>query len=88
MLFVPAFTPLTFHWNDGVDPPPAITVAVKVTDVPAQTGFADGAMDTAAVGFGVIVRRTEFEVAGFPELQVALDVTTQVIVSLTTGTKV
>ena len=34
-LFVPAFTPFTFHWYDGVAPPLA-GVAVKVTEVPAQ----------------------------------------------------
>ena len=56
-----------------------------MTEVPAQTGLADGAMEilTGRIGFTVIV--TEPEVAGLPVAQVALEVTSQVITSLFAG---
>ena len=38
---LPALVPLTFHWYEGVVPP-FVGVAVMVTDVPEQTGFAEG----------------------------------------------
>jgi len=81
---VPALVPLTFHWYDGVVPPLA-GVAVNVTDVPAQTGFAPAAMVTLTgrLEFTVIV--TVFDVAGLPVAQVALDVSTQVTASLFNG---
>jgi len=41
----PEVTPLTFHTYEGVDPP-LVGVAVNVTEVPAQTGFADAAIAT------------------------------------------
>jgi hypothetical protein len=44
-LFTPALTPFTFHWYDG-DVPPLMGVAVYVTDVPSQTGFADAEIET------------------------------------------
>ena len=56
--------------------------AVKVTDVPAQTGFAEAAIDTLTGRFGLTTIVTVFEVAGLPEAQVAFDVTMQVIASL------
>jgi hypothetical protein len=37
-LLLPAFTPFTFHWNDG-DPPPLLMVAVKVTFEFKQLGL-------------------------------------------------
>ena len=37
-LFVPAFTPFTFHWYDGVVPP-LVGVAVNVADAPAHSGL-------------------------------------------------
>ena len=51
---------------------------MKVTDVPAQTGFAEAAMLTLTgkIGFTVIV--TVLLVAGLPLVQVSLDVSTQV----------
>ena len=65
-----------------------VGVAVKVTEVPAQTGFAEAAIEmlTGRLGFTVIV--TELDVAGLPVAQVALDVKTQVIMLLFTGVKV
>ena len=79
--------PFTFHWYVGVVPP-LVGVAVKVTDVPAQTGLADGATDTltGSSGFTIIVR--VFEVAGLPVGQVALEVRVQVTRSLFAGTLV
>ena len=58
--------------------PPLVGTAVKVTEVPAHTGFADAdiATDAVTVGFTVIV--TLLEVAGLPVTHVALLVITQV----------
>ena len=44
MLFVPALTPLTFHWYAGINPP-LTGVAVNVAFVPAQTGFDNAEME-------------------------------------------
>ena len=52
-------------------------VAVKVTRVPAQTGFADAAMETLTGSIGFTVMVTTFDVAGFPDVQVALEVRAQ-----------
>jgi len=62
-----------------------VGVAVKVTEVPAQTGFADAAMETLTGRFGLTVMVIVFEVAGLPVAQVALEVSTQVITSPLTG---
>ena len=40
MEFGPTFNPLTFHWKIAVIPP-FIGIAVRVTGIPAQIGFAD-----------------------------------------------
>jgi hypothetical protein len=58
-----------------------IGAAVKVTEFPIQKGFDDGEMDilTGSKGFTVIV--TELLVAGLPEVQVAEEVSVQVIIS-------
>ena len=63
-----------------------VGVAVKVTKVPAQTLLAEAAIDklTGSKGFTVMV--TVLEVAGFPVVQVALEVTTQLIVLPLAGT--
>ena len=50
-----------------------VGVAVKVTLVPAQTGLAEGAIDTLTGNTGVTVMVTEPEVAGLPDLQVRLE---------------
>ena len=72
--------PLTFHWYAGAAPP-LTGVAVNVTEVPAQTGFADVAMETLTGRFGFTVMVTVLEVAGFPVVQISLEVSTQVIAS-------
>ena len=59
---------------------------MKVTEVPVQTGLADATIDTPAVTLGVTVIVTVLDVAGLPVAQVALEVITQVIASLFTGT--
>ena len=62
-----------------------VGVAVNVTEVPAQTGLAEAAIDklTGSSGFTVMV--TVFEVAGLPVGQVAFEVNTQVTTSLLVG---
>ena len=85
MLVAPGtLVPFSFHWYVGVVPP-LVGVAVKVTDVPAQTGLAEAAIDklTGSSGFTVMV--TVFDVAGLPVGQVAFEVSTQVIRSLLEG---
>ena len=62
-----------------------VGVAVKVTEVPAQTGFAEGAIITLTGRFGLTVMVIVFDVAGLPVAQVALEVSTQVIASPLTG---
>ena len=61
-------------------------VAVKVTEVPAQTGFAEGVTATLTGSSGFTFMVTVFEVAGLPLGQVALEVSTQITASLLIGT--
>ena len=61
---------------------------MKVTEVPAQTGLAEGATDTLTGSSGFTVMVTVFDVAGLPLGQVALEVKTQVTRSLFAGTLV
>ena len=77
--------PLTFHWYVGVEPP-FTGVAVKVTELPVQTGFAEGLTEmlTGSRGFTFMV--TVFEVAGLPVAQMAFEVRTQITASLLIGT--
>ena len=65
-----------------------VGVAVKVTEVPAQTGLAEAAIDTLTGSRGFTVMVTVFDVAGLPVGQVALEVKTQVTRSLFIGTLV
>ena len=51
-----------YHWYVGA-PPPFVGVAVKVTEVPEQTGFELAAIDTLAA-------KTEFTVMVPVEVQV------------------
>ena len=62
--------------------PPLVGVAVKVTLVPVQIGFAEAEIETEAgkEEFTAIVMA--FDVAGLLETQVRLEVITQVITSL------
>jgi hypothetical protein len=57
-----------------------VGVAVKVTEAPEQIGFADAATETLTGKFGFTVMVTVLEVAGFPIVQVAFEVKTQVTV--------
>ena len=69
------------------DAPPLTGDAVKVTELPEQTGLADEATVTLTGRFGLTVIVTAFDVAGLPVAQgAALDVKIQVITSLFTGT--
>ena len=63
-----------------------VGVAVKVTEVPAQMLFAETAIDTLTGSNGLTVMVTALEVAGLPDLQVSLEVRTQVITSPFAGT--
>ena len=56
-----------------------VAVAVKITEVPAQTGLEDADIDTLTGSSGLTVIVTVFEVAGLPVAQVAFEVSTQVI---------
>ena len=73
----PMLPPLTFHWYAG-EAPPFTGVAVKVTLVPAQTGLALAPIDTLTGNIGFTVIAMVLEVAGLPDLQVRLEVSTQV----------
>ena len=68
----------------GVDPP-FVCVAVKVTEAPVQTGFAEAATETLTGSNGFTVMVTVFDVAGLPVGHVALEVRTQVTASLAIG---
>jgi hypothetical protein len=83
-LLVPEFTPLTFHWYDGVSPP-FVGVAVNVTGVAAQTGLAEATIETLTGKLALTVIVMTFEVAGLPVAQVALDVRIHFTWSLLTG---
>ena len=61
-------------------------MAVKVTEVPAQTGLAEGAIDTLTGSRGFTVMVTVLDEAGLPVGHVALDVSTQTTASLLEGT--
>ena len=60
--------------------PPFTGVAVNLTEVPEHTGFADAAKVTLTGRIGLTVTVTELEVAGFPDVQIADDVRTQLII--------
>lgn len=81
VLFVPTFTPFSFHWYDGVVPP-LVGVAVKVTEVPEQIvlpGFADILTAGTTVVLTVIVIPLLVAVIG--DAHEALLVITQVTTS-------
>ena len=56
-----------------------------MTDVPAQTGFAEGEMETLTGNNGVTVIVTVLDVAGLPVGQTTLEVSMHVTTSLLTG---
>ena len=68
-LFVPAGVPFTIHWYAGVMPP-LTGVAVKVTAVPAQTGFALAETDTLTGSNGLTVIVTVLVARGPPHVPV------------------
>ena len=78
--------PFSFHWYVGVVPP-LVGVAVNVTEVPAQTGLAEAAIDTVTGSNGLTVMVTVFDVAGLPVGQVTFEVRTQLIVLPLAGIK-
>jgi hypothetical protein len=55
-----------------------VGVAVNVTGVAAQTGLAEGTIETLTGRLALTVIVTTFEVAGLPLTQVALEVSTTV----------
>ena len=65
--------------------PPLVGVAVYVTEVPAQTGFAEAPTETLTGSSGFTVMVTIFEVAGLPDGQDALEVSTHTTASLPAG---
>ena len=65
-----------------------VGVAVNVTEVPAHTGLAEAAIDTLTGSSGFTVMVMAFEVAGFPVVQVSLEVRTQEITFPFAGVKV
>lgn len=60
-------------------------MAVNVTKVDGQTGFAEAAIEMLTGRFGLTVIVTVLEVAGLPVAQVAFEVRTQVTASLFAG---
>ena len=81
-LFVPTLVPFTFHWYPGVVPP-LVGVAVNVTEVPAQMApEGTAAIDTLTGRLALTAIVSALEVAGLPVAQTALEVSTQVTISL------
>ena len=62
-----------------------MTIAVKVTVVPAQTGLASDVIETLTGRNGLTVMVTIFEVAGLFVVHGAFEVSTQVIASPDNG---
>ena len=77
-------TVFLYHWYVGVVPPPT-GVGVKVTEVPAQTLFALGAIVTLAGTTALTTIVVVGDVAGLPEAQGALEVITTYTASPFTG---
>ena len=57
-----------------------------MTEVPAQTGLAEAAIDKLTGRFALTAMVIELDVAGFPVGHVAFDVNTQATTSLLDGT--
>jgi hypothetical protein len=80
VILVPTLVPFNFHWYAGVAPP-LVGVAVNVTEVPEQTGFAEAAILTLTGKFGLTTIVIVLEVAGLPVTHDAFEVNTQVTIS-------
>lgn len=74
---VPTPRPLTCHWYEG-EIPPFKGVVVKDTRVPTQAGFCEAATVTLTGRFGLTIIAIPFDVAGLPEVQAKLEVSTHV----------
>jgi hypothetical protein len=61
--------------------PPLVGVAVNITEVPEQTGFAEAAILTLTGKLGLTTIVIVLEVAGLPVTHDAFDVKTQVTIS-------
>ena len=82
---VPALIPLIFHWYNG--PGPGLKgVAVKVTEVPGQTGFWLAAIFTLTGLAELTDMMMGDEVAGLPKAQDALEVRVHATLSPFSGT--
>jgi len=68
--------PFTFHRKEGVAPP-LVGVAVKVTELPWQKGFADAEIDTLTGRLGLTIIVIVLLVAGFPDGHKILEVRMQ-----------
>ena len=75
---------MIFHWYTGAVPPLTGT-AVKVTCVPVQNGFVGVEIVTLAGKALLTFIVIEFDVAGLPLAQVALEVSEQEITSPFSG---
>ena len=62
-----------------------VGVAVKMAEVPKQTGLEDAEIDTLTGSSGLTIIVTVFEVAGLPVGHVAFEVSTQMTASLFAG---
>ena len=82
---VPAFTPLTYYWYDGVVPP-LVGVAINVTGLPGQKGFADAAITRLTGKLLLVVIDSVLLVIGFANGQSILEVNSQFTWSPLRGT--
>ena len=73
-LVAPLIFTLFFTHCQAGDVPPLNGVAVRVTDVPAQTEFAETATETFTIWIGLTVISIILDVAGFPVAQERLEV--------------
>ena len=60
-------------------------VAVKVTELPRQNGFDEAEIELLTARFGLTDIVTELLVAGFPVMQVAFEIKTQLTISPLSG---
>ena len=79
-LFVPAFTPFTFHWYTGAVPP-LTGDAVKLTGVPGQIFVEDAVTDTEATTVGSTVMVIVLLLTVVGRAQPALDVNSRLTTS-------